>query len=151
MFITIKIYDKMFNKYMKVIILSLIAIIIITGIIIFLYKSERPIDQTASPVNISNPASDYCIEKGGIVVIKKMGNGSEYGMCDFGDARYCEEWALFRGECPIGGVKLTGYENEAQRFCAMTGGDVNMENNTCSKNGKKCDIDLYYNGKCQFK
>ncbi|MEZ4583733.1 MAG: hypothetical protein R3A10_19215 [Caldilineaceae bacterium] len=38
----------------------------------------------------------------------------------------CEEWALMRGECPDGGVKVTGYATDAARFCAITGGEYTV-------------------------
>ena len=43
-------------------------------------------------------------------------------MCYFDDNRQCEEWALLRGDCPVGGEKVTGYVTEAGRYCAITGG-----------------------------
>ena len=43
-------------------------------------------------------------------------------MCYFEDNRQCEEWALLRGDCPVGGVKVTGYATPAARYCAITGG-----------------------------
>ncbi len=102
------------------------------------------------PSQVDNSASRYCIKNNGTLAIKKLPNGSEYGVCDFGDGKYCEEWALFRGECPIGGVKIAGYDNNAQRYCAITGGKVDMKKNICTKNGKICDIDKYYNEKCSL-
>jgi len=74
-------------------------------------------------VGIANPASVNCANKGGRIEIRNNKKG-EYGVCLFEDNRQCEEWALFRGNCPIGGVKITGYENDAEIFCAITGGQV---------------------------
>ncbi len=48
----------------------------------------------------------------------------QYGVCLFEDNRQCEEWALMRGECPAGGKKITGYDNDAEIYCAITGGTV---------------------------
>jgi putative hemolysin len=31
----------------------------------------------------------------------------QYGVCFFEDNRQCEEWALLRGDCPVGGKKVT--------------------------------------------
>jgi len=112
---------------------------------------KAPTKNMPEQTKIANPASKYCVEHNGILIIKKLPNGGEYGVCDFGDAKYCEEWALFRGNCPIGGVKVTGYDNDAQKYCAITGGQVNMTTNTCLKDGKKCDIEKYYNGECSLK
>ena len=53
-----------------------------------------------------NPASENCTEKGGTLSIEKRGDGGEYGVCIFEDNMQCEEWALMRGECPVGGVTI---------------------------------------------
>ena len=29
---------------------------------------------------------------------------------------------MFRGECPVGGLRVTGYITPAARYCAITGG-----------------------------
>lgn len=72
---------------------------------------------------LANPASENCVQKGGRLEIRKNKAG-EYGVCLFEDNRQCEEWALLRGQCPVGGVKITGYENDAEIYCAITGGQV---------------------------
>lgn len=106
---------------------------------------------------IANPASQNCIQKGGTLSIETRGDGGQYGVCMFEDNRQCEEWAMFRGECPVGGIKVTGYVTPAARYCAITGGtyavtgnsNTDNEQGTCTfKNGKACDVWDYYNGKC---
>ncbi len=108
-------------------------------------------------VAIANPASVNCVKKGGTLSIQKRGDGGEYGICIFEDNRQCEEWAMFRGECPIGGVKVAGYVTPAARICVITGGTYqatgnnNMDNEqgTCTfKKGTVCDAWDYFNGKC---
>ena len=69
-------------------------------------------------------------------------------VCYFIDNRQCEEWALFRGDCPVNGRKITGYNTEEQRYCAITGGEVNMSNKTCTFKGQVCDLVKYYDGTC---
>lgn len=110
-------------------------------------KCIRPWEEDCPEVSgIANPASVYCSEKGGETVIKKLPDGSEYGVCVFDDNRQCEEWALFNEDCPIGGRKVTGYETEAQIYCAIRGGEVDMDKDTCTlKNGKVVDTEDYYN------
>ncbi|HOG91724.1 MAG TPA: DUF333 domain-containing protein [Smithella sp.] len=119
--------------------------------------SDKVINKQESKVGIANPASTNCISKGGTLTIQKGVGGGEYGICIFEDNRQCEEWALFRGECPIGGKKITGYVTPAAQFCAITGGSYNItdqtntekEQGTCTfNNGKSCDVWDYYNGKC---
>ncbi len=90
-------------------------------------------------------------------MIEKRGDGGEYGVCDFGENRLCEEWTLMNGECPVGGLKMTGYITPAARYCAMTGGEYEItdasdpenEQGICKfKNGNSCDAWDYFNGKC---
>ena len=112
---------------------------------------------TASTVGMANPASANCAQQGGTLAIEERGDGGQYGVCYFEDNRQCEEWALMRGECPIGGVKVTGYVTPAARYCAITGGEYAItassgaddEQGTCTfKDGGQCDAWDYYNGKC---
>ncbi len=98
-------------------------------------------------LGLANPASVNCQEKGGNLEIKKKADGGEYGVCYFEDNRQCEEWALFKGDCPVGGVKVTGYDSEEQIFCAIMGGEVLMDQNICKYKDGEYDINLFMNGK----
>lgn len=111
----------------------------------------------AQTSQIANPASTNCVTVGGKLVMEQRGDLGQMGVCYFEDNQQCEEWALFRGECPVGGRKVTGYITEAARFCAITGGEytitagsnTNNEQGTCTfPNGKTCDALDYYNGVC---
>jgi putative hemolysin len=112
---------------------------------------------SAGKTMIANPASVYCIEKGGSLTIRKRGDSGEYGICIFADGRQCEEWALMRGECPVGGVQVTGLVTPEARYCGITGGDYRVvgksetgrEEGRCTfTNGHSCDAGAYYEGKC---
>jgi hypothetical protein len=97
-----------------------------TGLMLLLTGCQStPAIKTGDEPNaqMANPASVNCVEKGGTLEIRTNKNG-QYGVCLFEDNRQCEEWALLRGNCPVGGVKVTGYENDAEIFCAITGGQV---------------------------
>ncbi|PWB52698.1 MAG: hypothetical protein C3F13_11190 [Anaerolineales bacterium] len=105
----------------------------------------------------ANPASQYCIDQGGTLEIEDRGDLGQIGVCYFEDNYQCEEWALMRGDCPVGGVKVTGYATEAARYCAITGGTYAITGNsgaadeqgTCTfKDGSQCDAWDYYNGVC---
>ena len=83
------------------------------------------------------------------------GDGGQYGICLFEDNMQCEECAMMRGECPTGGVRVTGYSNSAAVYCAITGGSYTPvanqgtpdEAGTCSfNNGTVCDVWSYYAG-----
>lgn len=97
-----------------------------------------------------NPASRYCLKVGGTVTIRIRGDGRAYGLCQFPDNRACEEWALFRGHCPVGGVKITGFDTIAQQYCAWLGGEtLAVPQATCTfPNGRVCNDDALYNGTC---
>lgn len=108
-------------------------------------------------IGLPNPASVNCEEKGGKVVPQKRGDGGEYGVCVFEGDRQCEEWALYRGECPEGGIDIGAYQTPASLYCAISGGTYAVtdksgmqdEQGTCSfKNGKTCDVWEFYNGTC---
>jgi len=106
---------------------------------------------------MANPASVNCVEQGGTLSIEEWGDGGQYGVCFFEDNRQCEERAMLRGECPVGGIKVTGYVTPAAQYCAITGGTYAVTGNpntpnetgTCTfKNGQTCDAGDDYNGKC---
>ncbi len=100
-------------------------------------------------VTLPNPASQYCLEKGGTLSLAKRGDGGQYGICLLEDARQCEEWAMFRGECPLNGVKITGYLTPQGSYCAIQGGKVlDKETNCLLPSGKKCPTQDLYMGTC---
>lgn len=115
-------------------------------------------EPTTEPgVGLANPASVYCDEQGGELRIESRPDGGQYGVCYFDDNRQCEEWAMFRGDCPVGGVKVAGYVTDAARFCAISGGIYDITANsggrdeagTCTfNNGVVCDAAAFYEGTC---
>jgi putative hemolysin len=108
--------------------------------------------------HLANPASARCIEKGGALRIERRPDGGEYGVCVFTDNYQCEEWAMFRGQCPVGGLRVTGYITPAARYCAITGGRYMVGANSGQPNelgacalpgGKFCEAGAYYAGACR--
>lgn len=106
---------------------------------------------------LPNPASQNCATQGGELRIETRLDGGQYGVCVFEDNYQCEEWAMMRGDCPVGGVKVTGYITDAGRFCAISGGEYTVTGNSgaeneeglCTfKNGKVCEAAAFYNGTC---
>jgi len=105
---------------------------------------------------LANPASQNCVKQGGTLKIERRPDGGQYGVCVFTDNYQCEEWALFRGECPKNGLRVTGYVTPAGRYCAITGGRYAVvtesaagETGVCSlPGGKACDAAAYYAGTC---
>ena len=138
-----------------------IMIVLMTGAIILVAcapaEKEPQTVEPAGGIGMANPASVNCEEKGGSVVIQKRGDGGEYGVCVFEDNRQCEEWAMYRGECPEGGIDTSTYDTPASLYCAISGGEYAVtdksgledEQGTCSlKSGKTCDAWKLYNGTC---
>jgi putative hemolysin len=111
-----------------------------------------------APLEIANPASENCIAKGGELRIEAAGDGGQYGVCLFEDNRQCEEWALLRGACPVGGIRVTGYITPQARYCAIRGGDYQVtreqtatapEAGACTLPGEPaCDALALYEGRC---
>jgi len=106
---------------------------------------------------LANPASQHCVSAGGRLVVEKNGAGGEFGVCLFDDNRQCEEWALLRGQCRAGGIKVAGFVTPAARYCAITGGSYKVtgasntpdERGTCTfAGGRRCDAAAYFNGTC---
>lgn len=111
----------------------------------------------AHAAGMANPASKNCADKGGTSSIEKNGAGGEFGVCTFADNLQCEEWALLRGDCRAGGIKVTGYVTPAARYCAITGGSYQVssrsntaqEQGTCTlKGGKVCAASAFFDGQC---
>ena len=112
----------------------------------------------AAPQKLANPASANCIAKGGELRIDTAGDGGQYGVCLFEDNRQCEEWAMLRGACPVGGIRVTGYATPQARYCAIRGGDYVItrmasgaggEKGTCTLPGEPpCDALALYEGRC---
>lgn len=116
------------------------------------------IHKAPATTGMANPASVYCTQQGGMTSVQN-GPGGQWGLCSFGDNMQCEEWALMNGQCPKGGVKVTGYVTDASKMCAIRGGTYKMtaaakgampEKGSCTLSDKKtvCDADAYYNHTC---
>ena len=134
------------------------ALALALGALVAGCASTTPTDpMTPAPAQRANPASQHCTEKGGTMSILKTGSGGEYGVCRFADNRQCEEWAMLRGDCPVGGLRVTGYVTAAARYCAITGGRYTVtgasntpeEQGTCAlSKGRTCDARAYFAGSC---
>jgi putative hemolysin len=116
-------------------------------------------DTVGGSVGLANPASVNCVDNSGTLKIETLPNGGQYGVCYFEENHQCEEWSLMRGDCPVGGRKVTGYITEAGRYCAITGGeymvtvagDQETEKGNCQlPSGEICEAEEYYLGACPF-
>ena len=98
-----------------------------------------------SAAQMANPASVNCIRQGGKLEIEKSPNG-EYGVCILDNNRKCEEWSLFRGECPSDGVAVSSAATEQEAYCLITGGEVSGKN--CSYASGACALDNISSSGC---
>jgi hypothetical protein len=57
-------------------------------------------DTVPDNVRLPNPASMYCIDHDGELEIVDTDEG-QVGYCILTDGTRCEEWDLYRGECPV--------------------------------------------------
>jgi putative hemolysin len=110
-----------------------------------------------TPTTLANPASVHCRDSGGSTRIERTPRGDQYGVCVFQDNWQCEEWALLRGQCPTGGLRITGYAMPAARYCAITGGSytVTGASNTAAESGdcrlpdgRVCSAAAHFDGNC---
>ncbi|PKL78777.1 MAG: hypothetical protein CVV27_02865 [Candidatus Melainabacteria bacterium HGW-Melainabacteria-1] len=63
---------------------------------------EASAGASAEPVNLANPASGFCRQNNGRLVIRRNQLGAEAGFCVFTDRSFCEEWAYYRDQCKPG-------------------------------------------------
>ncbi|HOI60266.1 MAG TPA: DUF333 domain-containing protein, partial [Candidatus Pacearchaeota archaeon] len=92
-----------------------------------------------------SPSSVFCKENGGDI-ITRMGFNGDYNVCVFSSGNECEEEAMYSELCPLGGIDVSSYTEEA-KYCAIKGGQV-VENTCVLQNSKVCNLTDYYNGSC---
>jgi len=84
------------KKMLWLIALLAISVLTLTGC----NKTAAPVENPwEENVEIANPASVYCEEQWGTLVLEE---GS--WICMFEDGSYCEEWSYFRNECQPGEI-----------------------------------------------
>ena len=137
------------KKYLLPFVASLSLIFALSGCQKAGTPESKPED--SKPIGMANPASVNCEKNGGKLEMRTNKLG-QYGVCLFEDNRQCEEWALMRGQCPLGGLKITGYDNDAEIFCAITGGQVEgvgTETPMCKRiDGTLCNAQANLDGEC---
>lgn len=57
---------------------------------------------SAPATGIANPASGFCTQNNGKLLIRRDAQGAEAGYCVFTDLSYCEEWSYYRAQCKPG-------------------------------------------------
>lgn len=99
---------------------------------------------------VASAAYSKCVNNNGFVTTARRGTSGYYQVCNFADDMNCELYALYNGQCPVGGVKTIGYSTTAQVFCALRGGTPQgSENGQCKMpDGKVCSTASVYSGSC---
>lgn len=144
----------------RILIIIAAIVLVIAGLFIFKNQATAPsqteenIQTEARPSasennQLANPASVNCENLGGEITIKTRSDGGQYGVCEFGEGMACEEWALYKGNCPAGGVDISGLETDEQKYCLWLGGKLTQSSNTCTLPDKEtCDVETLYSGTC---
>jgi len=86
---------------------------------------------------MANPASVYCVEQGGRLEMRENEDG-QYGICIL-ETFECEEWAFFRGECPVGKKNYCTETERDAEVCIMLYAPV------CGYNSNEQILDTYSN------
>lgn len=66
-----------------------------------------PATSGSAPAGMANPASEYCIQKGGKLEIVR-GKDGEQGLCHLPDGSVVEEWTLYRRDHSRPGASASG-------------------------------------------
>jgi len=142
-------------KKIVLIILNISILLVTSWAIADILDNKKRASHTK--VGSPNPSGVNCLKKGGTLKAKNSPT-----VCYFEDNKQCEVWALFRNECPQGGVKVTGL-TKAARYCVLLGGkyqtkpgwvaktksDIAEEPGTCKlPNGKICDVWKLWDRSC---
>lgn len=95
---------KIVSHNKKVFYAIIVIVIILLGIMLYLIFNPKVdtnnTDNQTNNLRIANPASVYCEQNSGNLVIKTASDGSQSGICSKND-KECDEWAYFRGECSL--------------------------------------------------
>lgn len=87
---------------MKSLVLCVAALSLFGSVAACAPKNDAKTEASRQRVGMANPASEYCVKKGGKVEIKKNSEGAEYGICHLTDGTQIEEWELFRRDNAAG-------------------------------------------------
>jgi putative hemolysin len=77
----------------------LVAALVIAGTVGCSQQSQEK-RENGVRTGMANPASEYCVKRGGKVVMEKDVGGNERGICHLPDGKKIDEWELFRRDAP---------------------------------------------------
>lgn len=79
---------------------ALLAVAIAVGGATGCSQQNQEARENGVPVGMANPASEYCVKRGGKVVMEKDREGNERGICHLPNDDRIDEWELFRRDAP---------------------------------------------------
>ncbi|MEO3988984.1 putative hemolysin [Pseudocitrobacter cyperus] len=72
---------------------------VVIAVLLLVVGCQSDVQPPARAMGMPNPASVYCVEKGGTRVAQKSAQG-ESSLCQLPDGEQVEEWTLWRREHP---------------------------------------------------
>jgi uncharacterized protein len=110
---------------------------------------------TPAQAGLPNPASQYCVAKGGKLEIRNE-KGGQAGYCVFPDGSECDEWAYFRNQCAPGSSKSSAnMVNPASKFCTDQGYKWEARDESGGQvgyclfpDGSECEEWAFYRNQC---
>lgn len=79
---------------------SIFAVMLLGTVAACSHTHEESSTQRVRPLRIPNPASLYCVKKGGTLEIRHDSQKGQIGFCRLPDGVVVEEWTLFRQDNP---------------------------------------------------
>lgn len=72
----------------------LLSLLLAAGVISCTAATEETTKQTK--IGTPNPASKYCVDNGGKIIMKKDSEGNTFGICKLKNGEEVDEWEYFR-------------------------------------------------------
>jgi len=114
---------------------------------------------------MANPASVFCLDRGGILEIRE-GDGGQHGVCIGPNGVECPEWDFYHGDCDWGDAGESGpaepdpgagIANPASEHCINEGGRLEIRHEAGGDvgycifpNGAVCEEWAYFHGECDW-
>jgi putative hemolysin len=134
-------------------IVTLVVIVLVLAACVPLPASRAT--PTQGEAGLPNPASKYCVDRGGKLEIRNETAG-QAGYCVFTDGSECDEWAYFRGQCAPGASRSSAnMVNPASKFCTDQGYKWEARDESGGQvgycvfpDGSECEEWAFYRGQC---
>lgn len=110
-------------------------------------NESKNISLRLSPVSLKLYLEESC-ENNNYIKEKTRNDGKKYKICIFKNGNQCELEANLQGNCPPEGLTINNLKTEEDIYCQITGGMLDKQLKKCAFEGYICDLEEYYNGKC---